>query len=104
LVTNAIKYCPDTRKPHIQIVGRNVSKGYQVDITDNGMGIPSEAKERIFRIFERVDSDKPGDGIGLFLIKSLLLKYGGNIHLKTSKANAGSTFRILFPVDPSNYS
>ena len=65
-----------------------------------GVGIPEEHFSNIFQRFYRVEShpshDREGTGIGLALVKELVARHDGEIHV-TSQANVGTTFRIWIP-------
>jgi signal transduction histidine kinase len=63
----------------------------RVNIADNGIGIPADAHERIFRMFERMDEKFEGTGIGLAIVKSTVSRLGGSVGVQ-STPGAGSTF------------
>lgn len=97
LISNAIKYSP-------QATGIDVRVGatediVRIDVQDYGLGIPEEAKDRLFRKFYRVDnSDRReigGTGLGLAIVKEIVEAHGGRIDF-TSRLGEGSTFSITF--------
>ena len=97
LISNAIKYRSKERTPKITIrvnsKGRNLN---EIIIFDNGAGIDLIAqKNKIFKMFSRfhVDSSIPGTGIGLYLVKKLIDKNGGQIKIE-SKIDKGTIFTI----------
>lgn len=98
LVDNAIKYCDKT--PHIKILVQNKKKGIEVQIIDNGKGIPKEDLQNIFEKFYRVHSgnvhDVKGFGLGLFYVKTIISEHKGKIFAK-SKVGEGSIFYIWLP-------
>jgi signal transduction histidine kinase len=65
-----------------------------VDIADEGPGVSSDARERIFEPFRRERWDRDGCGLGLHLVKEIMLSHGGNVQLMSSAA--GSVFRLDF--------
>ena len=105
LVSNAIKYSKDG--------GEIVIKAYlgdetlRIDFQDNGIGIPENQQELIFKRFTRGTnvSNKgiPGTGLGLMLSKKIVELHGGKILLE-SKENIGSKFTIILPNGSEHYS
>ncbi|MNL85940.1 Sensor protein SrrB [compost metagenome] len=72
-------------------------------MADNGRGIAPEDHERVFELFRRAGvQDKPGEGIGLAHVRSLVRNLGGEITV-TSTLGGGSTFVIRLPMDLSQY-
>lgn len=67
----------------------------RIRIRDTGCGIPSADRRHLFEPFR---SRKPqGTGLGLFLSRSLMRRFGGEVSLLESEAGAGSTFEVVFP-------
>lgn len=97
LISNAIKF----NKPDgiIEVI-INCNDNVQIIVKDNGIGIPSDKLESIFGRFEQVknkfEKERAGSGIGLSLVKSLVEKHNGTIHVK-SEIGKGSEFIINFP-------
>lgn len=69
----------------------------QIAVSDNGTGISQEQRNRIFEPFFTTKGVGKGTGLGLSMVHGLMHKYGGHLILD-SKENAGSTFKLLFPV------
>ena len=67
-------------------------------MTDNGLGIPVEFRERVFVIFERLQrrEEYPGTGLGLAIAKRVVERHGGTIWVD-SGVPRGSTFWIRLP-------
>ena len=100
LVENAIKF-NDKKEKKIRISGRSVDdKFIQIEISDNGPGIPSEEQEKIFQKFYQVEEyftgKVEGTGLGLALAKRLVETHGGRIWVE-SKLGEGSTFYFTLP-------
>jgi len=93
LVGNALKFTPQNGK--ININATCLNKIIQIDVQDNGFGIPQEAQEHIFEEFYRVDNtinqQVKGTGLGLTLVKHIIEAHQGKIWVK-SKLGEGSTF------------
>lgn len=89
LISNAIKYSSKVTKPFIQI-GWKDDKYY---IRDNGVGFDMKDATKLFNVFQRLhpDSEYEGTGIGLALVKRIILKHGGTIWAE-SEINKGTTF------------
>lgn len=92
LVQNAIKY-NDKDKTCISISCKENNSHYVFSVSDNGPGINERYHDKIFKLFQRLESDpKEGSiGIGLALVKKIIEKNGGEIWLK-SKLEEGATF------------
>lgn len=94
LIDNAIKYKSPLRSPRISISVQGNKHKAEFTVSDNGMGIDLEKnKKYLFQPFKRFCEEKQGTGIGLFMIKRMVEKYGGEIDLE-SKPDAGTTFRF----------
>ncbi len=93
LISNAIKF--SYANGTIKIVLTENEKGILFQITDNGIGISEENKEKIFELFFIEDSARntQGSGVGLVLIQKILSKIGGEIKFESTKGK-GSTFSV----------
>ncbi|KKR33230.1 MAG: Multi-sensor signal transduction histidine kinase, partial [Candidatus Falkowbacteria bacterium GW2011_GWF2_39_8] len=103
LLTNAIRYTQVGGKINIE-----VKKGEQeilLIVADNGHGIPRDQQDRIFEKMFRADNAREfsfeGDGLGLYMVKSVVTKIGGKIWVE-SELNKGSTFFVSFPLREKN--
>ena len=97
LVTNAIKYNKSER-PYIHITAEAKGSFAHILVADNGVGIPEEAREKVFEMFSRVQnaSGEDGTGIGLSTVKSIIEKMKGKIWIEGNEPQ-GSVFNILLP-------
>ena len=68
-----------------------------LEVEDNGRGIPAEYREQVFRIFERLDSSSPGSGIGLAIVRKIILIWEGSIEIQD--AEPGARFVIRLPAE-----
>ncbi len=99
VIDNAIKYTPSDGS--ISIEAKEETEMIQITITDTGIGIPENEKERIFEKFFRGENAKElvpdGSGLGLYLAKSIITSHGGTITVTPSRENGGTTVIITLP-------
>lgn len=97
IIYNAIKY-RDSDKPasYIKIGIEEKNKHTSIYVEDNGIGIPKNIQNKIFKMFFRANEYSSGSGLGLYLVKECIEKLGGEISLKSTIKN-GSTFYIYLP-------
>jgi signal transduction histidine kinase len=94
LISNAVKFRRKETPPMIEIrVVEFSPTKYRFMIADNGIGIPEQHKDRVFNIFERLNSrtDYEGSGIGLATCKKIVQNAGGEIWLESTEG-VGTTF------------
>lgn len=92
LVDNAAKCMGEQPDPRIEIGQSGEEDGNQVFyVKDNGIGIAPEYHEKIFDLFEKLDSETEGTGVGLALVKRIVEFHGGRIWVE-SEAGIGATF------------
>lgn len=98
LFSNAIKH-HDGKDPKITITAEDSGNYCLFKISDNGPGIPRAAHERVFRLFQTLDSTgTAGSGIGLALAKRLTESHGGHIQLFTNDdEERGCSFHVSWP-------
>jgi signal transduction histidine kinase len=98
LLANGIKFVPAGRIPELRIRTESRDGLVRLWILDNGIGIPSEYHERIFRVFERLHrvDEYPGTGIGLAIVRKGVERMGGRVGLE-SEPDRGTSFWIDLP-------
>jgi light-regulated signal transduction histidine kinase (bacteriophytochrome) len=99
LISNSIKYKNQDLAPVVEInAERRAHGGWLFSISDNGIGIENEFREKIFIIFQRLHNDHQysGTGIGLATCKKIVELNGGTIWVE-SKIAKGSTFYFTMP-------
>ncbi|MCP4610525.1 MAG: HAMP domain-containing protein [Planctomycetes bacterium] len=100
LMHNAIKYTGEDGRIRVTVRQTNEAQAI-VEVADNGPGIASEHREKIFERFYRVEKDRSRDqggaGLGLAIARHVIEMNGGRIELET-EVNKGSTFRIVLPL------
>ncbi len=98
LIDNAIKYKNENKKLNVTISCKEEEKNWIFSCSDNGIGIDPEFHEKIFQLFQRLNSnsENQGAGIGLPLTKKAIEILGGKIGIKENK-NEGTIFYIYLP-------
>jgi signal transduction histidine kinase len=100
LLTNAIKYSPESTKIEVWIkqAGNN---SVSVSVKDFGIGIDKQYHDKIFGRFYRVEGKEeqtyPGFGIGLFIAKEIIQQHEGSIDF-TSEKGKGSVFTFTLSI------
>ncbi|MEH6407404.1 MAG: GAF domain-containing sensor histidine kinase [Leeuwenhoekiella sp.] len=96
LITNSLKY-NDKPEPLIKIITSQDENFYYIAVKDNGMGIPQDKHENIFKLFTTANAKdingKKGNGIGLSTVRNLVTSLGGTIEV-TSDIDKGATFKF----------
>jgi diguanylate cyclase (GGDEF)-like protein len=103
VIGNAIKY--SLKGGRIDVTARRDPAGQiMVAVSDQGVGIPTEYRDRIFERFQRVDTSETrgirGSGLGLYIVRHLVELHGGTIEVE-SEIGKGSTFRFTLPCPTS---
>jgi signal transduction histidine kinase len=94
LLDNAVKYFARDRAGKITISGKGRGALACFEIRDNGRGVAPKDQERIFDLFRRAGAqDRPGEGVGLAHVRSLVRRLGGEIDVE-SDGLTGSVFRF----------
>lgn len=100
LVDNAIKYTPLGGTVTISV--NKKGKYVEIRIKDSGVGIPDDQIARLFSKFFRARNvlrmQTAGSGLGLFIVKNIIARHGGEINVE-SKEGEGSTFYFTLPMD-----
>ncbi|MGD2272244.1 MAG: PAS domain S-box protein, partial [Desulfobacterales bacterium] len=99
MMENAVKFMGDQPKPHIQIGARQDRGETVFYVKDNGMGIDSRYQKKIFGLFEKLDSEVEGTGVGLALSQRIIELHGGRIWVESEGLGKGSTFCFTLPVE-----
>lgn len=98
-LSNAIKFRRPEIPPQIKIAAKEQGDRYWLfSISDNGIGIPPENRDRIFDIFQRLHKEDgyPGTGIGMTICKKIVELHGGRIWVE-SKLGQGTTVFFTLP-------
>ena len=96
LVKNAIEACSTLKKPIIEVKITSKKKNVFIEISDNGLGIPKDLKNKIFE--PKFTTKTSGMGLGLGMVKNLVKSYNGSIDFRSS-IGKGTVFTIKFPTN-----
>jgi len=95
LIQNAVQAIGQENEGSIQIILEREQANYLIRVADNGPGIPEDMMDKIFS--PSFTTKSSGMGLGLALVRSIILEAGGSINFESSPAT-GTTFIILLPV------
>lgn len=97
LIDNAIKYKKENNPDSfVNVSVLDYNDGVKIIIADNGIGIPDNMQNDVFKMFFRGASTKSGSGLGLYTVSHTIKKLGGSIKLD-SKEKIGTTFTVFIP-------
>jgi signal transduction histidine kinase len=94
LLSNALKFVKTGEAPRVRVRSETDNGSARIWVEDHGIGIPDQYKERIFRVFERLDGARfHGTGIGLSIVRKGVERMGGRVGVE-SEPGQGSRFWI----------
>lgn len=100
LIDNAVKYGGSPPEVIVRVRQINNDK-LCIRITDNGPGIPKDLRRKIFGRFVRLGDEleraKPGTGLGLYLVRTLVKSLGGTIRVEDRRGTSGTEFEVILP-------
>jgi PAS domain S-box-containing protein len=98
LISNGLKFHEKDTAPILHISASEDDETVEIRIEDNGIGIDQKYKDKIFSVFQRLNSKQAyeGTGIGLAVCKKIVDRYGGTIKIE-SQLGKGTTFIINLP-------
>lgn len=97
LIDNAVKYMGDVADPVVEIGCRGDAGEAVCYVRDNGVGIDPNHLERIFELFQQLDPNVEGSGIGLALVKRIVELHNGRIWFESEGLGHGSTCCFTLP-------
>jgi signal transduction histidine kinase len=100
LIDNAVKYAG--RPPWVEVSTRLDSDGRTLTrVSDNGRGIPPKMRRKIFGRFVRLgvelERDRPGTGLGLYIVRTLVRRLRGKIRVHDREGGSGTVFEVQLP-------
>jgi two-component system, OmpR family, sensor histidine kinase SenX3 len=100
LLDNAIKYSKENVDISVRVETPD-EKHVRLSVRDNGVGVPSAELKRIFKRFYRVPNRSlahvKGTGLGLFIVRAIVKKHGGNVSAQSAGEGQGTTVILQLP-------
>ncbi len=98
LISNAIRYSP--KDSEVRVAVRQLPDRAVISVSDNGIGIPPEQQDLLFRPFSRLDGAKSrkGTGLGLYICKAIVDAHHGRIWVE-SRQDKGTSFHVSLPLE-----
>lgn len=100
LLENAARFMGAQPDPCIEIGVRRQNGEQVLYVRDNGIGIEPRYQQRVFGLFEKLDAQSEGTGIGLALVKRIIEVHGGRIWVESAGPGEGTTFCFTLPAAP----
>lgn len=104
LIGNAIKYAQPGVRPAISVTGGGAASAgadgramMEIRVTDNGLGIPAEERDKVFDSFHRAHQHSEGTGLGLAICSRIIDRHGGEIHAEGGPHGIGTTVVLTVP-------
>jgi signal transduction histidine kinase len=101
LISNALKYCDlDKAESWIRLGVRALPQGYELRLSDNGLGLPMDAMGQVFELFYRAGPARAAaPGVGLAVVRMLVEQSGGSVTVDSGEGQ-GTTFVVTLPRYP----
>jgi signal transduction histidine kinase len=97
LLDNAVKYLAPGRPGKVSVQAQETADRVLITVADNGRGIAEKDRERVFELYRRAGAqDRPGEGIGLAHVRTMVRRLEGNIELR-SILGEGTEFTVSLP-------
>jgi PAS domain S-box-containing protein len=96
LIHNAVKYGLTDKHPEIRVLWRDMGEEIWICVKDNGPGIERQYQKKIFGLFQRLQSDQEGTGVGLTIVSRAMQLHRGRVWVE-SEPGQGSEFWVAFP-------
>lgn len=95
LLSNAAKYSPSSGGIEVSAAGDG--EWIEISVRDEGPGVPTAAREKIFERFYRDASSVPGSGLGLAVVRELVTLHGGAVRVDDPTEGTGAVFAVRLP-------
>jgi len=102
LLDNAVKFAGTAPEPRVVIEGRRTVDGMALLVVrDNGIGIETRHRDRVFELFDKLDPRAEGSGVGLALVKRIVESHGGKVWLESEGKGQGTAACVMLPLAAS---
>jgi signal transduction histidine kinase len=101
LITNAVRFHPE-KAPNVTVSGGPISdKMWQIEVTDDGEGIPEDKREFVLKPMTKLVSRDvdPGAGMGLAILRKIAWSYRGSVEIDAPKSHRGTCVRVKLTVN-----
>jgi signal transduction histidine kinase len=103
LIDNAAKFTGGQKQPRIEVGARMDGPDERVFyVRDNGMGIEPRFRDRVFGLFDKLDPESDGSGVGLALVKRIIDLHKGRVWVESEGAGRGTAVCFTLP-EPDAY-
>jgi len=100
LIDNAVMYTPKERVPLVRVTASNAGGAWEIEVRDNGAGIPTAFHDKVLQIFQRLPAGKTlnptGSGVGLAIVARIIETHGGRVWIE-SEEGMGTAFHFTLP-------
>jgi signal transduction histidine kinase len=105
LLSNALKYRdPGKAESWVNLAVREMPDGYEFRVSDNGVGIPADERDRVLDLFYRAaPAREAGLGVGLAVVKLLVEQSGGTLNLDSGEGQGTTAVVVLPHYDATDY-
>ena len=97
LIENAVKFMGDQHSPHIAIGTRQADDDVLCYVRDNGKGIQSRYQAQVFDLFDKLDQDSEGTGVGLATVKRIIEVHRGRVWVESEGPGKGCNLCFTIP-------
>jgi signal transduction histidine kinase len=97
LLGNAVKFVAPGVRPVIHVRAETRDSTARIWVTDKGIGISRNAQEKLFGMFQKLDTQYEGTGIGLAIVRKVVERMGGKVGVE-SEPGVGSRFWVELPL------
>jgi len=103
LLDNAVRYRRPDRPLQVHLAVRWRDGRWELELSDNGQGVEPDYRDRVFRLFERLQPDDGGGtGVGLALVRRIVENHGGEVTIDPRQPESGTLVRLSLPAAPAD--